>query len=181
MRPELPEELDDRAQDVWEPLFAIADVAGDGWQARARAAAIALSSGDEREDDSLTVTLLRDVHSFFASNGHDRVRTADLLEHLAAIEESPWGDWRGKGLSAHGLSRLLKPYRIRTMPVWVDGETTRGYKREQFEDAFARVLSVSGVRSVSSESASQKAPNAPNAPNAYPAESAGRAPRGVPR
>jgi hypothetical protein len=28
--------------------------------------------------------------------------------------------------------RLLKPYRIRTMTVRVDGETVRGYKAEQF-------------------------------------------------
>ena len=62
----------------------------------------------------------------------DRLRTSDLLEGLHAIEESPWGEWFGKPLSAHGLSRLLKPYRIKTMPVRVDGETTRGYKAEQF-------------------------------------------------
>ena len=121
-RPALPDELDDRAQDVWEVLLAIADLAGVEWPAKARLAAIALSSGDEREDDSLTVTLLRDVHTFFSSNGHDRVRTADLLAYLHGIEESPWGDWYGKMLSAHGLSRLLKPYRIKTMPVRVGGE-----------------------------------------------------------
>jgi Protein of unknown function (DUF3631) len=47
-RPTLPEVLDDRAQDIWEPLFAIADLAGEeeeGWgsvpallQRRSRAA-----------------------------------------------------------------------------------------------------------------------------------------------
>jgi hypothetical protein len=39
---ELPYELTDRAQDAWEPLVAIADLAGDGWPAIARAAAIKL-------------------------------------------------------------------------------------------------------------------------------------------
>lgn len=138
------------------------------WPERARQAALELSTGEEREDDSNTVVLLRDIHAFFESNGHDRVRTADLLVHLHGVEESPWGDWYGKTLSAHGLSRLLKQYRIKTLPVWVDGETARGYKAEQFADAFARVLGVRSVRNVRSESASQKAPNAPNAPNAYP-------------
>ena len=38
--------------------------------------------------------------------------------------------------------KLLKPYRIKTMPVWVDGQTVRGYKREQFADAWLRVLGV---------------------------------------
>ena len=170
MRPKLPDELDDRAQDVWEPLLAIAELGG--WTDRAQAAALSLSTGDERADDSLTATLLRDIHSFFARNGHDRVRTADLLAHLHDVEESPWGDWYGKTLSAHALSRLLKPYRIKTMPVKVEGATVRGYKVEQFSDAFARVLSVTGVTSVTPQSASQKEGNAGNAGNAYPREGA---------
>jgi hypothetical protein len=32
--------LEDRAADTWEPLIAIADLAGDGWPARARTAAV---------------------------------------------------------------------------------------------------------------------------------------------
>jgi hypothetical protein len=99
-RPELPDELDDRAQDVWEPLFAIADLAGGGWPARARAAAVAISTGEEREDDSLGVLLLSDIRDVFESNGTTRYPTADLIAELAKIEESPWGDWFGKQVSA---------------------------------------------------------------------------------
>lgn len=164
-RPDLPDELDDRAQDSWEPLLAIAELAGGGWLDRARCAALALSTGDEREDDSLSVQLLRDLHVIFESNG-GRVKTAALLEHLHAFEESPWADWYGKPLSANALSRLLKPYRIKTMPVKVDGETVRGYKIEQFTGAFARVLGVTGVTGVTSDSASQAGGNAGNASNA---------------
>jgi hypothetical protein len=51
------------------------------------------------------------------------------------------------------------------MPVWTDGRAVRGYKVEQFGDAFHRVLGVRGVSGVSSESSSQTAPNSPNAPN----------------
>lgn len=168
-RPVLPDELDDRAQDVWEPLLGVADLAGDTLAHRARRAALALSSGDERQDESLTALLLRDIHAVFIANG-GRLRTADLIEGLSLIEESPWGDWRGKQISPQALSKLLRSYRIKTMPVWVEGETGRGYKVEQFEDAFARVLGVRSVRAVRSESSSGKAPNTPNAPNAYPAE-----------
>ena len=56
------------------------------------------------------------------------------------------------------------------MPVRVDGETARGYKVEQFADAFARALSVTGVTSVTSNAASQAGGNARNASNGYPAE-----------
>jgi hypothetical protein len=167
-RPDLPEELDDRAQDVWEPLLAIADLAGDEWPERARTAALALSTGEEREDDSETIVVLRDINGYFSDTGHDRVKTADLLAHLHGVDDSPWSDWYGKPLSAHGLSRLLKPYRIKTLPVRVDDETVRGYKAEQFADAFARALGVTGVTGVTSQSASQNGSNARNASNAYP-------------
>lgn len=46
-RPSMPEGLHDRAQDNWEPLLAIADLAGGPWPEQARAAALALSGGDE--------------------------------------------------------------------------------------------------------------------------------------
>jgi putative DNA primase/helicase len=41
--PEAPSALDDGAADNWRPLLAIADAAGGGWPARARAAAMRLS------------------------------------------------------------------------------------------------------------------------------------------
>ena len=166
-RPELPGELDDRGQDVWEPLFAIADLAGDLWPELARAAAITLSGGEAREDESLTARLLRDIHTVLTETGITRWKTTDLITKLAEIEESPWGDWKGKSITAQALSKLLKPHGIKTMPVWIDGDTVRGYKVEQFAEPFHRVLGVRSVRCVSSESWSQATPNAPNAPNAH--------------
>lgn len=168
-RPLLPDELDDRAQDVWEPLLAIAELAGDEPAIRARAAAVALSSGAGRDDDSLGVRLLADIRRVLDDRGTDRIKTSELLWALAAIETSPWGNWYGKQLSAHGLSKLLQGFHIKTMPVWVDGETVRGYKREQFQDAWSRYLpdaAVSGVRAVRAGLPDEAPPNAPNAPNA---------------
>jgi hypothetical protein len=165
-RPHLPNELDDRAEDSWEPLFAIADLADGDWPERARRAALTLFNPDQREDESMTARLLADIHAVFEANGDERLKTADLIERLCEIEESPWGDWYGKTITAHGLSKLLKPHRIKTMPVWTEGRTVRGYKAEQFEEAWFRVLGVRSVRNVRSESPSQKTPNAPNAPNA---------------
>jgi hypothetical protein len=42
-KPILPPELNDRAADNWEPLLAIAELAGEDWRNRARDAALALS------------------------------------------------------------------------------------------------------------------------------------------
>ena len=134
------------------------------WSTRGREAAVVLMTGEEREDDSVTVQLLRDLHEIFSTG--DAYKTSDLLARLHEFEDSPWGDWSGKPLSAHALSRLLKQYRIRTMPVYAEGKTVRGYKVEQFADAFSRVLSVRSVRSVRSEARSHAGPNASNASNA---------------
>jgi hypothetical protein len=164
MRPALPDQLDDRAQDIWEPLLAIADFAGRDWPRRARVAAVALSANGAREDDELTARLLRDVRAVFDESGEDRLRTVDLIEQLATIEESPWGDWYGKPITTQALSKLLHPFRIKTMSVWVDGEKGRGYKREQFANAFARVLDGREGRDGRSGSASDTASTASTAP-----------------
>lgn len=142
--PVLPDELSDRTQDVWEPLFAIADAAGHSWPDRARAAAVELSK--QGEEVSLGVRLLTDIRAVL-DRGHDRIRTADLIAYLSEIEESPWGDWYGKQITSQGISKLLRRYGIKTMPVKVDGQTVRGYKREQFEDVWIRHVSVTGVTS----------------------------------
>lgn len=164
-RPHLPDELDDRAEDSWEPLFEIADLADKDWPERARRAALTLFSPDHREDDSMTARLLSDIYTVFEANGDERFKTAELIERLCEIEESPWGDWYGKAITAQALSKLLRPHRIKTMPVWAEGKTVRGYKAEQFDEAWFRVLGVRSVRCVRSESPSQAEPNAPNRPN----------------
>jgi hypothetical protein len=171
-RPQLPDELDDRAQDVWEPLLAIADLAGDDWSQQARAAALELSAGQAREDDSLTARLIADICSVFNDTDEDRLKTTDLIDQLCRIEENPWGDCRGRPITPQALSKLLRPYRIKTQSVWVQGETVRGYKREQFADAFHRVLGVRSDRSLRTGSSSDAAPNAPTTPNARDAVAA---------
>jgi len=45
VEPEIPESLHDRAADIWEPLFALADLAGGDWPRKARAAAEGLATG----------------------------------------------------------------------------------------------------------------------------------------
>jgi len=56
-RPALPNALNDRQQDNWEPLLAVAMVAGGNWPAIATAAALKLS-GSESAAQSIGVELL---------------------------------------------------------------------------------------------------------------------------
>ena len=140
--PDLPEALDDRAADGWEVLLAIADMAGDGWPQRGRIAALALSVGDAREDESLGVLLLSEIRDIFAERGDvDRITTADLIRALVRLEEAPWGDLKGKPLDARGLSKRLRPFTIKPCTIRLDGENTaRGYYRKTFVSEWARYL-----------------------------------------
>ena len=141
VEPTIPSELDDRASDGWEPLLAIADMAGAIWPARARAAALALSAGDGREDDSLNVRLLADIWTIFEQRDVDRLAIADLVAALVADEEAPWPDLRGKPLSTRSLGWRLKGYGIKATTVRLDNDrTARGYHRETFRDAVSRYV-----------------------------------------
>jgi hypothetical protein len=116
--PELPAGLTDRPADVWEPLIVVADLAGGDWPARARAAAAKLNAERVERDPSLGVRLLADIRAEFAV---EKLATESLLEKLCALDESPWGDLRGKALDARGLSARLRKYGIRSVAVSPDG------------------------------------------------------------
>ena len=57
--------LNDRANDLWEPLLSIADRAGGEWPDLARKAALALSGNGAAGDDNQGVELLRDAKKVF--------------------------------------------------------------------------------------------------------------------
>lgn len=138
-RPAIPEELGDRASDGWEPLLAIADLAGGDWPERARLAAVRLSTGENREDESAGVLLLRDLRDIFDANETARMTTTAIISALVSIETSPWAEWRGgRPITPNGLASLLRAFRISPTTVRVGQTVARGYKRESFEDAFSR-------------------------------------------
>ena len=70
-RPHLPDELGDRAQDNWEPLLAIATVAGSDWLERANQAALILSR-QSSEKVSTGNELLADIQLVFEARAHGR-------------------------------------------------------------------------------------------------------------
>ena len=139
--PELPEELDDRAQDIIEPLLAIAEEVGGKWPKRARMAAVELLTGEHREDaESLSVQLLRDCRTVFNESGEDRLATRKLLRRLRAPDDAPWRSLRGEPLNATTLAGMLKPYGIRPKKIREGEDTFRGYRRAWFKDAWERYL-----------------------------------------
>jgi hypothetical protein len=143
--PEMPPGISDRAADVWEPLLAIADEVGGEWPSRARQAAFALNSERIQRDPSLGVQLLTDCRRIFNSRGVDRLQTDDVIAALIELDESPWGDLRGKPLDARGLARRLRKYEVRPGDHRFDDGVRKGYRAEDFYDAWQRYLPVADV------------------------------------
>lgn len=140
-RPALPDALNDRAQDNWEPLLAIADCAGGEWPSIARTAALTLS-GAEHDSVSLSTELLADIRDAFDSKGVNRISTADLIKALCDDDEKSWATYnRGKPITPRQLSKHLSEYDIASKNVRIGYDTPKGFDRAQFEDAFTRYLS----------------------------------------
>jgi Protein of unknown function (DUF3631)/Domain of unknown function (DUF3854) len=135
--PTMPPGISDRPADTWESILAVADAAGRDWPQRARAACIRLNAVRAENDDSVGVNLLTDIRTVFVD---DRISSANMASKLAEIEESPWGDWRGKPIDARWLARRLKPYGIRPAKIRIGEMTAQGYKIEDFHDAWSRYL-----------------------------------------
>jgi hypothetical protein len=136
--PVLPESIVDRAADVWEPLIAIADMAGGQWPARARSAALGLMESGEDREPSLGVTLLQDCKTAFGSAVE--MPSSLLISALVAMPEAPWGDLKGKPLDPRGLSARLREYGIKPKTIRIGDATPRGYCRSDFIDAWDRYL-----------------------------------------
>jgi Protein of unknown function (DUF3631) len=141
--------LRDRTNEVWRPLLAIAELAGDEWPDRARGAAAELVEGSNDTEASLGLLLLGDVRTVFAERDVERIATSDLLAALALFDESPWSEWwldEQTGAPRRGaprrLAQLLHPYGIRSKDVRIDEGSKKRYKREDFADAWERFLSA---------------------------------------
>ena len=145
-RPPLPHSLNDRAQDNWEPLLAIAMTAGGDWLRIGCAAALKLSGG-EHESQTTGIELLSDIREIFADR--DKVSTADLITLLCDDEEKPWATFnRGKPITPRQVARRLREYGIHSHTIRVGVDTAKGYIIDQFEESFSRYLRLSPEISV---------------------------------
>ncbi|WP_396204017.1 DUF3631 domain-containing protein [Gemmatimonas sp.] len=128
----MPPGVDGRQAQVWEPLLALADVAGADWPALARTACahfVASLKAAEPADDR--VRLLADLRCYFREHPEKRAASSDeLLRYLTEDETRGWAEYRGgKGLTAAGLGRLLKPFGLRPILSRSDASTPSGRGR----------------------------------------------------
>jgi hypothetical protein len=139
--PDMPSELNDRQRDVCEPLIAIADCAGGEWPEKARQGLVTLLASRPRRDDSQAVVLLADIKACFDNHDALRMRSKSLVDALVAHEDSSWRECnKGGRLSQAGLARLLAPFDIEPRDIRFENGIFKGYRRKDFEDAWARYL-----------------------------------------
>jgi hypothetical protein len=137
--PELPEVVQDRHADKWEPLITIADALGGRWPELARATAVYFVDKSQEQNQSLGIRLLADIRTVF---GNDlKVSTQELIGRLCALEEAPWSSLRGEPITPRSLANFLRQYEVEThKSVRVGSEVLRGYEKQQFHDAWERYL-----------------------------------------
>lgn len=138
--PEMPEGITDRPADVWEPLLACADQIGGDWPERARGAAIVLNNARQQRDPSLGAQLLADCRNIFTDREAERLTSEQLVEALCNLDESPWGELRGKPIDARGVARRLRKFEVRPGDHRFDEGVKKGYRLEDFHDAWHRYL-----------------------------------------
>ncbi|WP_191057877.1 DUF3631 domain-containing protein [Geminicoccus harenae] len=164
--PPMPAELHARACDNARPLLVIAEAMGDGVLKLACDALVqAAKRSGEEDDNSLRIALLTDLHEIFdehrakvlaaPSNSSkarttmakaakakdiddpDFVQTSAILMALRERDERPWGEENSRDrLTSHKLARMLKHFGIRATRT----NSSRGYRRTAFEDAWKRYL-----------------------------------------
>ena len=134
----VPPELEDRQQDAWESLIAVAVVAGGDWPRLAREAALRLTreTAEDDKDQSLEIRLLGDVRSVINSAPQvGFISTSTLLASLLKIDDAPWADF---GFTARKVALRLGKFGIK--PRRNPTGTERGYYFNDFKDAFARYI-----------------------------------------
>lgn len=133
--PNMP--IEDRAADLWEPLVAVADLAGGEWPTAARTAAEAMTHTHETTStQSMRTRLLDDCRIAFA--GAEALPTAALVERLKEDPESPWQTYGKSGLTPRQLADMLREFDINSGTYRFATGQAKGYRRTDFADAWAR-------------------------------------------
>ena len=149
-RPEMPNGLNDRAADIWEPLLVLADLAGGEWPRLAREAAQGLSGG--MAESNVIGLLLIHIFAEFRKRASGRMFSRDLVAELNAYGNRPWAEGlKGERIDEYWLANQLRRYGVRPKTLWVQGVAAKGYVREDFEEVFRRYITPKDVEEATGE------------------------------
>ena len=132
--------LDNRLQENWLPLMAIADLAGGDVHQTMLAALRVIEAAKTSEEDSLGVRLLSDIRDAFRTDRE--MLTKELIYALTQNVEKPWARIPPRQAADGPTPRApAKPFGIRSEDVHPeDADHGKGYKRARFEEAWQRYL-----------------------------------------
>ena len=140
-RPLYPAGFINRLQMNWRLLLAIAELAGGQWPKQAREAAERISRTTTKP--SYGLQSLQAFQQIFAS-GRAAITSQETVAVLTADPDSVWCEYNHGGpITQRQVAAILEPFDIHPIVIHPTGRSSpspRGYKLEQFRDAFARFL-----------------------------------------
>ncbi|PWU57683.1 hypothetical protein DLJ47_01885 [Micromonospora sp. S4605] len=146
--------VEDRAADTWEPLIAVADLAGGKWPDRARAAARVMTgaeAGEAASGDAAGLELLQDLRTVWYPE-EDKVHSNTIVNRLINIEGARWSNYQyGRPINQYELAQLIKPYGIspKSVRAGADKANRKGFERHAIEEVWRRYLPEEQPRSAS--------------------------------
>lgn len=155
--------LNDRDEELWTPLFALARVICPERLDELTKAAVDIATEKtgtkhsfseldteetKADDDEARILLLRDMLSL-SDDDEKGIATSELLDKLKAIPTSPWRMFRGVGLTALDVARLLDSMHIRPKPMRVatGKKTEKAIKRGYIRTDLLAAARLVGLRS----------------------------------
>jgi hypothetical protein len=146
-RPQLPDDLNDRAADIWEPLFVLADLAAADWPRKARQAAVELTS--KAQETSPLAGLFLGITGVFAINKCGQIFSRNLVEGLNRLPIHIWRPLtKGKDLTERSLAQLLRPYGISPVILTIEDHRSRGYTQDDFREPARRYVTPAQAQSL---------------------------------
>ncbi|MCX5044036.1 DUF3631 domain-containing protein [Aldersonia sp. NBC_00410] len=143
-RPVLPKGIEDRDADVWEPLLAVAELAGGHWPEPARVTAVtAVTAAGVNAMPSEGMQLLWEIQAIF-----DRLRIGHISSRQLVKELDDTGEFGWSKLPAQRagikMAKILKGYGVGPVSFRDGTKTFKGYQRYSFADAWLRYPPPSG-------------------------------------
>jgi Protein of unknown function (DUF3631). len=161
--PEIPESLHDRAADIWEPLFVLADLAGGDWPRKAREAAEGVATGAQNR--SPIGAFLIDIYYAMCATKTDRISSRELVTWLNGFTDRPWHELPGlrivdcgqrKEVTELWLAQQLRPYGIRPKTIRIGDKLKKGYTEADLLDPFKRYVPRSEWEAFKAEAERQR-------------------------
>ena len=143
-RPVLPKGVEDRDADVWEPLLAVADLAGGHWPERARVTAVtAVTASGVNALPSEGMRLLWEIQAIFDRLTVGHISSSQLVKKLDETGEFGWSKFPAQRAGIR-MANILKGYGVGPDSFRDGTKTFKGYERDSFADAWLRYPPPSG-------------------------------------